>query len=75
MEVTGLRTGTKHGSKEHVKWKGLALRPGDRVSVQVVEVDRVDEPASVESDDPVRNEKAERRYYELLKKKYEDLKS
>jgi hypothetical protein len=59
------------GAQEHVSWtKILPLRPGDKLSIEVVETERVDEPSHRSRTEATDREASERRYLRYLKKKY-----
>lgn len=66
IEVGGLADG------EHLKWISQALSPGDSVTFRVIDTAEVDAPDSRYRDDPASVAQRERRYYERLKKKYEE---
>ena len=69
LQVGGL---AKHS---HRTWVGRRLNTGDRVTVSVVNADTFDRPARLESSDPARRERQEKRYYERLRQKYEPAES
>lgn len=56
---------------EHVDWLLRRLRVGQVVSIRVVESDQPSEPERRERPDPDRDARAEREYYERLKRKFE----
>jgi hypothetical protein len=56
---------------EHVDWLRQNLRVGDRVTIDVVDRAEASEPISRERPDAAFAERAERRYYEQLKQKYD----
>lgn len=62
-----------HGEhdNEHLEWMLRQLRVGQVVSIRVVESDQPSEPERRERADPERDARAERQYYERLKKKFE----
>jgi hypothetical protein len=49
-----------------------SLAIGDEVLIRVVDVDRPDPPKTTKRDDRALVESSERKYYEVLKKKYGD---
>jgi hypothetical protein len=70
FELGGLWT-APDGAREHVSWTNiLSLKPGDRLSLEVVETDRVDEPSHRQRTDPTTIEAAEKLQLQYLKKKY-----
>ena len=56
---------------EHADWLKRELKVGDRVTLTLLESDRVDAPVSVRVDDPAATEREKRRYYERLKAEYD----
>ena len=69
-QVGGL---VKHGlhDNEHVEWLTRELTPGDQVSIRIVESAHPTTPARRERPDPEFVAHEERKYYELLKARYE----
>jgi hypothetical protein len=56
----------------HLKWPSPgSLAVGDEVTVRIIETDRPDPPAISQRDDRALIEAGERKYYEMLKRKYE----
>ena len=70
LQAGGLVAGGPDG-QEHVEWIQRALRPGDRVSIRVVDGGEPSAPVSRRRDDPRLAEERERAYYERLKQRYE----
>ncbi len=64
IEVGGLSEGVSS------RWLSRTLSVGDVIGVKVVSVRAVDNPASIQREDPRLVEKSERRYLESLKQKY-----
>ena len=56
--------------QEHLDWAHQDLKPGDRISIRVVESGDPSEPIARTRDDPAATEQQERAYYEHLKAKY-----
>ena len=55
----------------HLRWVDRGLKVGDRIEVTLVESSSPDPPARQRRDDASLVERAERKYYEHLKGKYE----
>jgi hypothetical protein len=55
----------------HRQWPGRALKAGDRVTIAVAAARTFDRPAREEPQDPQRREQQERRYYQVLKRRFE----
>ena len=67
LDVGGLSSGL------HLRWPApRKLAVGDEVRIRVVETAGADPPAETEQRDPGFAEEEERRYYEELKRKFED---
>jgi hypothetical protein len=66
-EVGGLRSQDSEPG-EHLEWFKRSLHVGDRVSIRVVDVTKVDAPKTRPRDDPATVARAKRRYFERLKK-------
>jgi hypothetical protein len=70
FELGGLWT-TPDGAKEHVSWTDiLSLKPGDRLSLEVLETVKVDQPSHRTRMEADYQEKSEKQYLGYLKKKY-----
>ena len=70
FELGGLWT-APDGAQEHVSWTNiLSLKPGDRLSLEVVETEKVDEPSHRKRTEAPTLEASEKRYLRHLKKKY-----
>jgi hypothetical protein len=65
LHVGGLANNT------HRRWDAPALKPGDRVTIQVARASTFDRPAFEAQSSPARTEEQERRYYERLKARFE----
>jgi hypothetical protein len=55
---------------EHLSWLKAELRPGDVVTIRVIDSDCADAPSERRQEDPEALARSERRYYEELKKRY-----
>lgn len=71
LQVGGL-TGNAKDGRERVTWMAGDLRPGDVITINVVETETADEPRVRKRDDPDQIEKDRRAYYEQLRKEYGD---
>ena len=60
--------GLDSDAKEHLTWLAQRLRVGDRLSVEVVDADRVDKPKRRVREDPRMVDRAKKQYFERLKK-------
>jgi hypothetical protein len=70
FELGGLWT-APDGAKEHVSWTNvLPLKRGDKLSIEVLETERVDDPTRRERSEAPSIEAAEKRHLRYLKKKY-----
>jgi hypothetical protein len=70
FELGGLWT-SPEGAREHVSWTRFrTLRPGDKISLEIIETDSADEPIHRTRDEAVSIETAERAQLRHLKKKY-----
>ena len=56
---------------EHFKWEDRKLKPGDVLTIKVINTVRVDEPRRRVAEDPKLVERSQRRYYQRLKRKFE----
>jgi hypothetical protein len=70
VQVGGL-VGHSDSGNEHVDWIERDLKPGDRVIVRIVDSSEPTPPTRRHREEPGFEAAEERRYYELLKKKYE----
>jgi len=61
------------GKGIHRRWRGRVLKTGDRVTIAVASARTVDRPVREEPQDPKLREQQERRYYLLLKRRFERL--
>ena len=57
---------------EHFKWEDRKLKPGDVLTIKVITAACVDEPRRRVAEDPKLVERAQRRYYQRLKRKFEN---
>jgi hypothetical protein len=60
----------KDGAHEHVDWAYINLKPGDTITLQVIEAERVDEPRHRRKTERPTIEESERRELTRLRKKY-----
>lgn len=63
--------GLDSDANEHLKWLARRLDVGDRITVEVVDSNRVDKAKRRHRDDPRKVERAKKRYFERLKKEFE----
>ena len=70
-ELTADVGGLDSRTREHLKWLARRLAVGDRLTIEVVESDRVDKPKRRQCDDRRKVERAKKRYFERLKKEFE----
>jgi hypothetical protein len=68
--LSGYRS-TNGDAGEHFKWEDRRLKPGDVVTIKVINSSRVDEPRRRIAEDPKRVERSQRRVYQRLKRKFE----
>ena len=61
------------GKGIHRRWRGRVLKTGDRVTIAVASARTFDRPVREEPHDPKLGEQQERRYYLLLKRRFERL--
>ncbi|MGD0949603.1 MAG: hypothetical protein ABSA52_19520 [Candidatus Binatia bacterium] len=54
----------------HLKWLKTTLAVGDTITVRIVDRSRVDSPCERRKEDPEEVARAQRRYYERLKREY-----
>ena len=71
LEVGGLAGNAKDGH-ENLKWMSGDLRPGDVITIRVLETDTADVPRVRKREDPELVEKSKRAYYEQLRREYGD---
>src|ERR687898_526435 len=67
LDVGGLRH-DPDGASVHVSWLRRPLRPGQWITIAVVEREAADLPRSVEREEPTRVAQLKREYYERLKR-------
>src|SRR5262245_46378159 len=60
----------RDGAHEHVDWAYMNLKPGDTITLQVIEAERVDEPKHRRRTEAPTIEASERRELKRLRKKY-----
>ena len=70
LRIGGLISKGRHDN-EHLEWVQRDLKPGDRVSIRVVEAANPSPPISRRREDPAASEQEERAYFERLKQRYE----
>ena len=59
----------RDGAHEHVDWAYLNLKPGDTVTLKIIETERVDQPARRHKTEGPTIEESERRELKRLRKK------
>jgi hypothetical protein len=60
----------RDGAHEHVDWARLKLKPGDTITLEVIETERVDQPTHRNKSEGPTIEDSERRELKRLRKKY-----
>jgi hypothetical protein len=71
LDVGGL-THDPDGVSVHVSWLRQPLKPGQRITVAVVETEAADPPRNRQREDPAWAAQRKREYYERLKREYGD---
>ena len=71
LRVVGLIHRDEYNS-EYLYWVKRHLELGDEITVRIIETSETTEPIERCSQDPNLVQKAERKYYERLKEKYQD---
>ncbi|MEW5980614.1 MAG: hypothetical protein AB1898_32970 [Acidobacteriota bacterium] len=71
FSVGGLERNPSDVEAEYLHWVKRDLKPGDILTIRVVESDTADEPASREREDPAQVSEQQRKYYLKLKKEFE----
>jgi hypothetical protein len=71
LDVGGL-THDPDGASVYLSWLRQPLRPGQRITVAVVETEAADPPPSRSREDPAGAAQRKREYYERLKREYGD---
>ena len=71
LDVGGL-THDPDGASVHLTWLRQPLRPGQRITVAVVDTEAADPPKQREREDPAWAAQRKREYYERLKREYGD---
>ena len=71
LSVGGLCCHARHDS-EHLDWVKRYMMVGDKITINIVDISEPTRPIKRRREDPKLVEKAERKYYESLKKEYED---
>jgi hypothetical protein len=61
------------GELVHLTWRDHRPRLGDGISIRVIDVAEVDQPASQEADDPPEEKRLRRQLYEDLKREFGEL--
>jgi hypothetical protein len=69
LDVGGL-THDPDGAAVHLRWLREALRPGQQITLTVVETESADPPRTREREDPGLAARRKREYYERLKREY-----
>jgi hypothetical protein len=70
FSLAGYRS-TNGNVGEHFKWEDRRLKPGDVLTIKVIDAARVDEPRRRIVEDSKLVERSQRRYYQRLKRKFE----
>jgi hypothetical protein len=70
LEVGGLKTARGEELEEHRSWLRKSLQIGDVIVIRIKELDTVDQPETIRTDNPDLVQKAKRRYFEELKKEF-----
>jgi hypothetical protein len=70
FNLSGYRS-TNGNVGEHFKWEDRRLKPGDVLTIKVINATRVDEPKRRIAEDPKLVERSQRQYYQRLKRKFE----
>jgi len=73
LQVGGLEH-DPDGAPVHVSWLRESLRPGQQITLGVVESEEADLPQTRDREDPTWAERRKREYYERLKREYGDAK-
>jgi hypothetical protein len=73
FSLSGYRSTNRDGG-EHLHWEDRKLKPGDVLTIKVITAARVDAPRRLIADDPKMVERAQKRYYRRLKRKFEKAK-
>jgi hypothetical protein len=71
LDVGGLEHDAD-GAAVHVRWLQQPLKPGQEITLTVVETSEADPPSSRSREDPAWAEQRKREYYERLKREYGD---
>jgi hypothetical protein len=58
------------GASVHLRWLRQPLKPGQRITITVLETEIVDEPQKRAREDPAQAAQQKRQYYERLKREY-----
>jgi hypothetical protein len=60
------------GTAVQVRWLHQALKPGQQITLAIVETEAADPPRTRDREDPTRSARQRREYYERLKREYGD---
>jgi hypothetical protein len=71
LEVGGLMH-DPDGAAVHLTWLRQPLKPGQRITVAVIETESADPPQSRQREEPARAAQRKREYYERLRHEYGD---
>ena len=71
LDVGGLAHDAS-GSTVQVRWLHQALKPGQQITLAVVETEAADPPLTSDREDPTRVARQRREYYERLRREYGD---
>ena len=58
------------GASVHLRWLQQPLKPGQQVTLAIVETEHADPPRTRQREDPTWAERKKREYYERLKREY-----
>lgn len=70
IEVGGLKSARGDELEEHRSWLRKSLEVGDVIVIRIRELEAVDEPVTIRTDNGELVRKAKRRYFEELKKEF-----
>jgi hypothetical protein len=71
LDVGGLEHDAD-GAAVHLRWLQQPLKPGQEITLTIVETSEADPPSSRSREDPAWAERRKREYYERLKREYGD---
>ena len=71
LDVGGLEH-DPDGAPVHVEWLRESLKPGQQITLAIVETEQADPPRTRDREDPTWTERRKREYYERLRREYGD---